>query len=59
MQQVPRFYKDQSVFKAWYNENAAREKESIDIDCSLWKLHKFIKGDEDQILACKKVIMKH
>jgi hypothetical protein len=40
-----------SVFKLWNEETASKMKESIEVDCSLWKLHKFInkKGEEGEV----------
>jgi hypothetical protein len=49
------------VFKLWNKESAVKIKESVDTDCSLWKLSKFIKakGEEGEIEACKNLILKH
>ena len=47
-----------SVFAGWRKETPAKIKESIETDCSLWKLKKFIK-DEDEIKACRDLVEKH
>ena len=36
-----------SVFKNWQRETTQKKKESIDIDCQLWKLKKFIKEESE------------
>jgi len=40
-----------SVFKSWHKETAVKVRESIESDCSLWKLHKFMnkKGEEGEV----------
>jgi len=45
------FVKETSVFKAWHKETPSKVKESIESDCALWKLHKFInkKGEEGEV----------
>ena len=55
------FVKETSVFKAWHKETLSKQKESIEEDCKLWKLPKFIKnkGEEGEIDACKALISKH
>lgn len=59
--QVREFTKETSVFRQWYKETPAKMKESVESDCQLWKLHKFInkKGDEGQIEACQAILLKH
>jgi hypothetical protein len=52
------FCKETSVFKQWLEEKPAKQRESIDVDCKLWKLMKFIK-DENEVEACKNVIWEH
>ena len=50
------FVKHASVFKLWHEESLAKQKESVETDCSMWKINKFIKGDDSEILECKKLI---
>lgn len=40
-----------SVFKGWHKETAQKVKDSIDSDCQMWKLKKFInkKGEENEV----------
>lgn len=45
-----KFVKHFSVFKLWNEETPAKQKESIEVDCSLWKLAKFIKGEEAEVI---------
>ena len=46
-----KFVQSKSVFKAWNQENSEKLKESIESDCSMWKLHKFMNkaGEEDEV----------
>ena len=55
------FNKESSVFKQWLVEKPPKVKESVEIDCKMWKLPKFIKdgNTESEIEACKNVIMQN
>lgn len=44
-----------SVFAAWRKETPAKVRESVETDCALWKLKKFIK-DEEEIRACRDLV---
>ena len=69
--EVREFEFHKSVFAAWRSETALKVKESIETDCKLWKLKKFIKDEADvsvrarslivwvQIEACQQVVVKH
>ncbi len=48
-----------SVFAKWIPESASKVRESIESDCTMWKLAKFMKNDQSEIDACKAVVMKH
>lgn len=42
--------KHTSVFKNWHEEKPSKNLESIEIDCKLWKIAKFIKeGGETEV----------
>lgn len=45
------FVKNTSVFKQWHEETGSKQKDSIESDCSLWKISKFInkKGEELEV----------
>lgn len=44
------FVKHTSVFKNWNEESKQKRKDSIESDCKLWKLRKFIKEDEKEVI---------
>ena len=46
------------MFKHWHEERPAKQKESVEVDCKLWKLRKFVKEESD-VENCKAVIMEH
>jgi hypothetical protein len=50
------FVKHNSVFKLWHEESLAKQKESLETDLSLWKVAKFIKGDDNEVSECKRII---
>lgn len=41
-QNVRTFKKETSVFKLWHEEKVANIKKQVEMDCSLWKIAKFI-----------------
>jgi hypothetical protein len=43
-----KFVKETSVFKYWIEESPKKVEEAFDLDCAMWKLHKFVRVDDQE-----------